>query len=30
MGAEGKGTDADGEKVMGGRFGVIPVAGLEL
>ncbi|WP_338353690.1 hypothetical protein [Thalassolituus oleivorans] len=28
--AEGKGTDADGEKVMGGRFGVIPVAGLEL
>lgn len=27
--AEGKGTDSDGEKVWGGRFGVLPFAGLE-
>ncbi|MBL4799425.1 MAG: hypothetical protein JKY50_18635 [Oleispira sp.] len=28
--AEGFGTDSDGEKVVGGRFGIIPFAGLEL
>ena len=28
--AEGFGTDADGEKVIGGRFAILPVAGLEL
>lgn len=28
--AEGFGTDADGEKVFGGRFGFLPLAGLEI
>ncbi len=28
--AEGIGADADGEKVWGGRFGILPVAGLEI
>jgi len=27
--AEGKGADRDGEKVWGGRFGILPIAGLE-
>ena len=27
--AEGKGVDSDGEKVWGGRFGLLPIAGLE-
>jgi hypothetical protein len=27
--AEGFGTDVDGEKVVGGRLGIIPIAGLE-
>lgn len=28
--AEGKGTDRDGKKVWGGRFAILPVAGLEI
>lgn len=28
--AEGFGSDVDGEKVVGGRFAIIPIAGLEL
>jgi len=28
--AEGKGADRDGEKVWGGRFGILPFAGLEI
>jgi len=28
--AEGFGSDADGEKVFGGRFGLLPLAGLEI
>jgi opacity protein-like surface antigen len=28
--AEGFGADSDGEKIVGGRFGIIPFAGLEL